>query len=68
MRILHYYHRAQGDYRISRRDCKAEHIGFSCLAQFSSSSSHSPLKIILKQLFTSGSLNIAKIKLNKWFS
>ena len=33
---------------------------FSCLAKFSSSFSHSPLKIILKQLFTSGSVNIAE--------
>ena len=33
---------------------------FSCLAQFSSSFSHSPLKIILKQLFASGSVNIAE--------
>ena len=30
---------------------------FSCLAKFSLSFSHSPLKIILKQLFPSGSVN-----------
>ena len=39
---------------------KLSHICFSCLAQFSSSFSHSPLKIILKQLFPSGSVNIAE--------
>ena len=35
-------------------------ICFSCLAKLSSSFSHSPLKIILKQLFPSGSVNIAE--------
>ena len=35
-------------------------IRFSCLAKFSSRFSHSLLKNILKQLFTSGSVNIAK--------
>ena len=33
---------------------------FSCLARFSSSFSHSPLKIILKQLFPLGSVNFAE--------
>ena len=39
---------------------KLSDICFSCLAKFSSSFSHSPLKVILKQLFTSGSVNIAE--------
>ena len=39
---------------------KLSDICFSRLAKFSSSFSHIPLKIILKQLFTSGSENIAK--------
>ena len=38
---------------------KLSDICFSCLAKFSSSFSHSPLKIILKQIFPSGSVNIA---------
>ena len=36
---------------------KLSDICFTSLAKFSSSFSHSPLKIILKQLFTSGSVN-----------
>ena len=42
---------------------KLSHICFSCLAQFPSSSSYSPLKIILKQylLFFSGSVNIKQL-------
>ena len=39
---------------------KLSDICFSCLAKFSSSFSHSPLKIILKQLFPSSSVNIAE--------
>ena len=39
-------------------------ICFSCLAKFSSSFSHSPLKLILKQLFTSGSVNMLNIYLD----
>ena len=39
---------------------KLSDICFPCLAQISSSSSHSPLKIILKQLLTSGSVNTAE--------
>ena len=39
---------------------KLSDIGFSCLAKFSSSFSHSTLKIIPKQLFTSVSVNIAE--------
>ena len=39
---------------------KLSDICFSCLANFSSRLSHSPLKIILKQLFPSGSVNIAE--------
>ena len=39
---------------------KLSDICFSCLVKFSSSFSHSPLKIILKKLFTSGSVNIAE--------
>ena len=35
-------------------------IWFSCLAKLSLSFSHSPLKIILKQLLPSGSVNIAE--------
>ena len=35
-------------------------ICFSCLAEFYSNFSHSSLKIILKQLFTSGSVNIVE--------
>ena len=53
-RILHYDHRVRGEYRVSGHDYLAKPIFFfSCLAQFSSSSSYHPLKIILKQLFTS---------------
>ena len=39
---------------------KLSDICFPCLAQISSSSSYSSLKIILKQLFISGSVNIAE--------
>ena len=39
---------------------KLSHICFSRLAKFSSRFSHSPLKIILKQLLPSGLVNIAK--------
>ena len=39
---------------------KLSDICFSYVAKFSSSFSHSPLKIILKQLFTSDSVNIAE--------
>ena len=39
---------------------KLSDICFSCLTKFSSSFSHSRLKIILKQLFPSGSVNIAE--------
>ena len=42
---------------------KLNDICLSCLPQFSSSSSYSPLKIILKQLFTSGSVNTLNIYL-----
>ena len=47
---------------------KLSEICFPCLhvAQISSSSSHSPLKIIIKQLFTSGSVNIAEYLLPLW--
>ena len=39
---------------------KLSDICFSCLAKFPSSFSHSRLKIILKQLLSSGSVNIAE--------
>ena len=39
---------------------KLSDICFLCLAKSTSSYSHSPLKIILKQLFTSGSVNVAE--------
>ena len=58
--ILHYNHCARGDYRILDLIAKLSDICFSCLAKFSSGFSHSSLKIILKQLFTSGSVNIAE--------
>ena len=56
IRTLRYNHLARGDYRISCVIAKLNHICISCLAQFSSSSSSSPLKIIP----TSGSVNIAE--------
>ena len=59
--ILHYNHRARGDpVGFLGMIVKLSDICFSCLAKFSSSFLHSPLKIILKQLFTSGSVNIAE--------
>ena len=49
---------------------KLSDIWFSYLANFSSSFSHSPLKIILKQLFTLGLVNIAeylpRLRLSKY--
>ena len=39
---------------------KLSDICFSCVAKFSLSFSHSPLTIILKQLFPSGSVNNAE--------
>ena len=54
-------HVARGDYRISWPDCNAKPDLFFLLARFSLSYSYSPLKIILKQSFTSGSVSIAAI-------
>ena len=39
---------------------KLSDICFSCLANFSSRFSHSPLKITLKQLFAEGEVNVAE--------
>ena len=60
IRILHYNHPVCSDYRISWHDCKAKPHLFFLFCLFSSSSSYFPLKIILKQLFTSSSVNIAE--------
>ena len=58
--ILHYNHPAAVIIGFLGMIAKLSDICFSCLAKFSSSFSHSPLKIILKQLFSSGSVNIAE--------
>ena len=51
---------------------KLSDICFSCLTKFSSSFSHSCLKIILKQLFLSGSVNVAeylpRLRLGKYLA
>ena len=64
IRIPHHNHRVRGDYRninILGVITKLSHICFSCLAQISPSSSYSPMKIILKQLFAEDSVtNIAE--------
>ena len=57
--ILHYNHRAV-IIGFLGMIAKLSDIYFSCLAKCTSNFSHSPLKIILKQLFTSGSVNIAE--------
>ena len=69
--ILHYNHLARGDLiGFLGMIAKRSDICISCLAKFSSSFSHFPLKIVLKQLFPSGSVNIAenlpRLRLSKY--
>ena len=59
IRILHYNYRARGDYRVSWHDFSKRHL-FVMFSSILFTFSHSPLKIILKQSFNSGSVNIAE--------